>query len=358
MDIQHAGEKYLKPLVSLIEGDQNQKTFEKYLSGLILENERFSTLEINEKTQEKELSQLYYFLEQTINWRKLLYTQAKAYLQDNNMEDFYLVIDSTPLKQKYAEYRITKNSFVNISVNISEMKNVPNNEIIGLYLTNGEIYNPLEFKFWSSSKVEMKENYKKKPGMLIEFLQYYGMNGIPVKKAVFDNFFASAANLKWLISNEYTFITRLKSNKIVFIDNNRYVLGEIGLNDGESIICQLQGIHENMKILKFWHQNEEYYIVTNDLEMTDDTLKKEYLARWEVEVFHRESKQKLGLEKMLVRSFRRLINRVGLICVVYGFLSGLKQQLNTSIGGVKRKIQNFMYSTQDSADRLACLSFS
>lgn len=354
MNIQHASEKYLKPLVSLVEGEHNQKTFEKYISGLMLENERFSTFEINEKTQEKELSQFYYFLDKTINWRKLLYTQAKAYLKDNKVEDFYLVIDSTPLKQKYAEYRITKNSFVNIS----EMKNVPHNEIIGLYLTNGEIYNPLEFKFWSSSKIELKDDYKKKPGMLIEFLQYYGMNGISVKKAVFDNFFASAENLKWLISNEYTFITRLKSNKIVFVNNKRYILKEMSLQDGESIICQLQGIYEQVKILKFWHQNEEYYIVTNDLNTTDDTLKQEYLDRWEVEVFHRESKQKLGLEKMLVRSFRRLVNRVGLICVVYSFLSGLKKKLNTSIGNVKRKIQDFMYSTQDSADRLACLAFS
>lgn len=354
MNIQHASEKYLKPLVSLIEGEHNQKSFEKYISGLILENKNFSTLEINQKTEEKELSQLYYFLEQSINWRKLLYTQAKAYLEEYNPDNFYLVIDSTPLKQKYADYRITRNDFVNIS----DMKNVPNNEIIGLYLTNGEIYNPLEFKFWSSSKIEMKDDYKKKPGMLIEFLQYYGMNGIPVKKVVFDNFFASTFNLRWLINNEYAFITRLKSNKIVFINDNRCKLHELDLKYGQSILCQLQGIQEQMKILKFWHQNEEYYIVTNDIEKSDDDLKREYLERWEVEVFHRESKQKLGLEKMLVRSFRRLMNRVGLICVVYGYLSGFRTQLNASVGKVKRIIQNCIYSTQDSADRLACLTFS
>jgi len=50
MNIQHAGDKYLKPLVSLIEGKHNQKTFEKYISGLMLENKNFSTLEMNEKT--------------------------------------------------------------------------------------------------------------------------------------------------------------------------------------------------------------------------------------------------------------------------------------------------------------------
>ena len=140
MNIQYASEKYLKPLLSLIDGENNKKTFEKYISGLMLENKNFSTLEIKEKTEEKELSQLYYFLEQTINWRKLSYTQVKAVIADDNPKDFYLLLDATPIKQKYAENRITKTGFVNIS----ELKNVPNNEIVGLYLSNGTKYIPLK----------------------------------------------------------------------------------------------------------------------------------------------------------------------------------------------------------------------
>ena len=55
----------------------------------MLENKNFSTLELKEKTKEKELSQLYYFLEQTINWRKFSYMQAKAVLADDNSADIY-----------------------------------------------------------------------------------------------------------------------------------------------------------------------------------------------------------------------------------------------------------------------------
>jgi hypothetical protein len=354
MNIQYASEKYLKPLLSLIDGENNKKTFEKYVTGLMLENKNFSTLEIKEKTEEKELSQLYYFLEQTINWRKLSYTQAKAVITDDNPKDFYLLLDATPIKQKYAENRITKTNFVNIS----ELKNVPNNEIVGLYLSNGTKYIPLEFKLWASAKVTEAEDYKKKTNQFIELFQYYGMNGIPVKKAFFDNGFASMFNLNWLMENKYIFITRLKSNKIVYINGEKNILDELDLKNGESIICTLKGIKKNVKILKFWHQDEEYYIVTNDLEITDADLKQGYLDRWGVEVFHREAKQKLGLEKMLVRSWRKLTNRIGLICVVYGFLTAIGQQVKTSVGKTKRKIQDFIYSTHDSADRLGCLMFS
>lgn len=353
MNIEYASNKYLKPFVSLIEGEQNQKTFEKYVSGLMLENKNFSTLEINEKTEEKELSQLYYFLDQTINWRKILYKQAKAVLADESVDDFCLLVDASPIKQKYAENRITKRGFVNIS----ELKNVPNNEIVGLYLTNGDKYIPLEFKLWASAKVTKSEDYKKKTNQFIELFQYYGMNGISVKKAIFDNGFASTYNLNWLMENEYIFITRLKCNKIVYIDGKKYILNELGLKDGESVICELKGIRNKVKILRFWHQDEEYYIVTNNLETTDNDLKQEYLDRWEIEVFHREAKQKLGLEKMLVRSWRKLTNRIGLICIVYGFLSTIKQGVKASIGKAKRIIQDFIYSTHDSADRLGQMIF-
>ena len=353
MNIENASEKYLKPLLSLIEGEHNKKTFEKYISGLMLENKNFSTLEIKEKTEEKELSQFYYFLEQNINWRKLSYTQAKAVIADENPEDFYLLLDASPLKQKYAENRITKTDFVNIS----KLKNVPNNEIVGLYLSNGTKYIPLEFKLWASAKVTEPEDYKKKTNQFIELFQYYGMNGIPVKKAFFDNGFASMFNLNWLMENKYTFITRLKGNKIVYIDGKKHRLSELALKEGQSVICELKQIRKDVKILRFCHQNEEYYIVTNDLETTDADLKQGYLDRWGVEVFHREAKQQLGLEKMLVRSWRRLTNRIGLICVVYGFLTVIGQQVKTSVGKTKRKIQDFIYSTHDSADRLDHLLF-
>ena len=64
------------------------------------------------KRPRKELSQLYYFLDKTINWRKILYRQAKTVIEENNPEDFYLLIDASPIKQKYAENRITKKGYV------------------------------------------------------------------------------------------------------------------------------------------------------------------------------------------------------------------------------------------------------
>lgn len=46
----------------------------------------------------------------------------------------------------------------------------------------------------------------------------------------------------------------------------------------------------------FYHKDEEVYACSNDISLTDAQLKAQYKSRWKCEVFHREPKQKLGLE--------------------------------------------------------------
>ena len=56
------------------------------------------------------------------------------------------------------------------------------------------------------------------------------------------------------------------------------------------------------------------------------------------EVFHREAKQKLGLEFLMMQSCKKLTNYVGFVCLAYSLLTVLKQLSNGSIGDVKFKL--------------------
>ena len=53
---------------------------------------------------------------------------------------------------------------------------------------------------------------------------------------------------------------------------------------------------------------------------------------------HREAKQKLGLEILMMRSWKKLINHVGFVCLAYSLLTVLKQISGGSIGDIKFKI--------------------
>jgi hypothetical protein len=289
---------------------------------------------MSKNTQERSLWQLYEFLEEKINWKNLFYQLAKLLLPIFKALGFYLTADGTPLKQVYGTHRITKRGFISIA----GMKSIPQNEMISIGLTNGKIYIPLDFCIWVSSKVSKPKDYKKKTDIFLNLMKKYLLMQIPVKTIMFDSYFASKKIIKWLNKNDFTWYTRLKKNRIVYISGNKYQLQKSGLNYDESTICKLNNITGQVKILRFCHQNEEYFICSNNIELTNEALKSEYLKRWQVEVFHREAKQKLGLEYLMMQSWNKLTNHVGFVCLAYSLMTVLKYFSGGSVGDVKFKI--------------------
>lgn len=349
MDIIRQLANLLVPLLPLLRDYHQREIFTNYLSGLLLQDKYFSSHGISKLTLKKELWQFYYFLGHRINWRKLFYKLARRVIKEYPDETLFLVTDGTPLKQEYAHNRITKDGLINIA----EMKNVPHNELVSLALTNRSIYMPLDYKIWNSQKVVSEKDYEKKTDQFLEMIKRYHFLGLPFRKIAFDNFFASKTNLKWLNRNGYIWITRIKGNRGVIVKGEKRILGELGLKDDESIVCELNGVKGLVKILRFSYKDEIVYAATNQYSMSDKELKSSYQDRWEVEVFHREAKQRLGLEYIFVRSWQKLTNHVGFVCLVYSLLSILRHISGGSISLTKYKIRNEIYSLEDSTDRLA-----
>ena len=79
-------------------------------------------------------------------------------------------------------------------------------------------------------------------------------------------------------------------------------------------------------------------------------LKASYKSRWTCEVFHRESKQKLGLENFQVEDWQKLVNYVGFVCLAYSLLTILQHKFGGSVGDVKLNLQDDVYGISSSAD--------
>lgn len=339
---------FLNYILSFLSEDIDKVSFRKYLLGLIYNDKSFCVHRISKNTQEKTMWQLYYFLESTINWKKLFYQLAKLIILIFKALNFYLTVDGTPLKQEYATKRIAKHGHIDIS----GMKNIPQNEMISIGLTNGKIYIPLDYSIWMSSKVSKPKDYRKKTEMFLSLLKRYLLMQIPVKTIMFDSYFSSKKIIRWLNKNRFTWYTRLKKNRIVYVNGNKSQLKELGLEYEQSLVCKLNNIKGEVKILRFCHQDEEYYICSNNIDLTNEELKAEYLKRWEVEVFHREAKQKLGLEFLMMRSWRKLTNHVGFVCLAYSLLTILKQLSGGSVGEVKFKIVDEILGISSAVDIL------
>jgi hypothetical protein len=282
------------------------------------------------------------------NWKNIYYTLANYCFAMFMGCVWYLVVDGSPLRQEYAKYRITKKCFVNVK----GMKNVPHNELISLSLTNGIIYIPLDFRIWTSKKVTKPSEYKKKTELFFAMVYEYFIRGIPVKTILFDNGFASMKMLRWLNGHGFIWITRIKSNKKVKYAGRNCKLSDLKLEIGESIVLKMVGVVEDVKIIRTCHQDEVVYIATNQTNIEDTKLITMYKWRWNVEVFHREAKQHLGLENIRVRNWQKLQNHVGFVCLAYALLSVLRHEWKGSIGNVKHIIHDEVYQIHDAHERL------
>jgi len=337
---------FINYIIPLLSEHIDSKKFKKYLLALLLEDKYFSVRRFSKTTQEYSLDQFYYFLKARINWQKIFCRLAKLVIMMLGTIGFYLAADGTPLKQVYAGYRIAKHDHVCIK----GRKNIPQNEMISIGLTNGIIYIPVLWDIWVSSKVSKKSDYKSKTEILLNLLKRYLILQIPVKTIMFDSFFTSKAIMKWLNRNRFKYTTRIKKNRTIFVDGKQYMLCKYGLKEGESIIGTLRGIKQEVKVVMFYHKDEVVYACSNDISLTNDELIAQYKSRWEVEVFHRESKQKLGLENYQVEDWHKLVNHVGFVCLAYSLLTILRQKFGGSVGDVKFNLQDEVYGISSSAD--------
>ncbi len=280
-----------------------------------------------------------------ISWDVIFYTLGRLLCGDG--KGWFLILDASPLEQRHARFRIAKHGHISIK----DMKNVPHNQVMSLILSNGIVQIVLDYRIWVSPKVARKGDYKKQTQLALELLARYRFFKMPVKTIVFDNFFSAKRIIIWLNDNGYKWTTRLKSNRVVYINAKEYRIKELDLSAGDWREAELRGIPGAIRILCIQYQDETVYVATNDLSQDKQRLEKSYRLRWKIEEFHREAKQQLGLEYLWMRNYRALFNHVGFVCLAFSILSIVGAKRNMSIGMVKRRIQDELYSTHDGIDR-------
>lgn len=286
------------PLLNLLSAEIPKDLFQTYLLGLMQESRYFSVLGLSGKTSEQ-LFRLYLNLQQTINWEKILYSFAKTILDSS---DWYLILDGSPLTQEHAKHRITKHGHVNIE----GQKNVPQNQVISLILTNGSTQLVLAYRIWVSPKVSQKKDYRKQTDLALDLVKRCQLMQIPVKKIIFDNFFASRDIIMWLNKNGYDWTTRLRSNRIIYQQGKASRLEDFKLKLGDTLVGELKGIPGDVKIVCMRYQNETVYAATNAVALMNTEIQTVYRLRWKIEEFHRDAKQNLGLEYLWMRNWRSL----------------------------------------------------
>ncbi len=135
------------------------------------------------------------------------------------------------------------------------------------------------------------------------------LNGLKFKYVLWDTWFSSKENLDFVHHQlQKKFVVALKSNRTVALSKEEKLKGkfqkieELDLQSNQTYKVWLKGLDFEVLLVKQVFTNKddssgELFLITNDLELTYESICTIYQKRWNVEVFHKSLKQNASLEK-------------------------------------------------------------
>ena len=202
----------------------------------------------------------------------------------------YLVVDDTVLDKRYSE----TNDLIKLQYSGNEHGLIKGIGVVNLLWTDHEKFIPVDYR-----QYHPKIDEKDKNDLFQEMVKKAVKRGFSPHAVLFDSWYASVKNIKFIRGLEWRFICNLKSNRLVSEQKGTYVpiqdlnlankqVRQVWLKEfGTILVCKL--VARNGDIT---------YLATNDLSLTKyDEFTRHFAHRWKIETFHRGLKQTTGIEK-------------------------------------------------------------
>lgn len=186
---------------------------------------------------------------------------------------------------------------------------------------------PVDYRIFSK-KIDGKTKHMHMQEMITLALH----RGIKPSVVVFDSWYASVKNLKFLTKNNLVWVTVLNGNRIV--DYNEHIAEKSIPEEGLVVHLKAYGF---IRVFKTFSQakGEVEYLATNDLKLTLSDIKTVAARRWKIEEYHRGLKQTTGIEKCQARNQRS--QRTHIFCSILSFVALEVNRLQKNISWYQAK---------------------
>lgn len=230
-----------------------------------------------------------------------LWTEARTQI---DVQTGILVLDDSTLEKPYSEF----NALVYRHWSGKQKEVVNGINLITLLWTNGERCVPVDYRVFDKDR-----DGKTKNDHFAEMLLAAQARGFNPELVCFDSWYGSIENLKLVRSLGWHFLTRLKSNRQIRINQSRLqAVSEAGLCGGDGTICWLKGFGE-IKVFRVRATDDaSEYWATSLSEMTETKRETCALSAWRIEMYHRALKQQCLIERAHCRRLRPVLNHIGL----------------------------------------------
>jgi hypothetical protein len=143
---------------------------------------------------------------------------------------------------------------------------------------------------------------------------------------------------KWINANEYFKRIARNSMTVIIINEEKYRYHEV--------LVSLKGVGlVKLVITQQWHKtrwSRAFYLVSTDTKRSAEGIITTYTTRWDIEVFHKDIKQHLGLESCSARRESSITRHLMLVTLAYASLKLWMyfEQHEGTIGDAVRNLQH------------------
>ncbi|MBW6462260.1 MAG: transposase [DPANN group archaeon] len=311
--------------------------FERYITGLIISDNKTVDGITNQYLEKTDQSNQNRFLTE-YPWLKDDFTDGtKTLLKKKKLLNkfcFFVVDDS--LLKKYGKYISSSGKHYDHSTNtylfgqqIITSGYVLNNQFYSfmtdIYTKEENCNDELKFKTKIDLAIEILDKAFKyhKPSIVLidswycskEILNFIEKHGVKY-------IIATKSNRKFVfegeISNVNEFTKTIKDTIDFSIEDYKYQTKSILVNIksvGDKRLLFNRRKHKNKREWEDWN-----CVITNIIDVSNDTLLKQYQKRFSIEQFHKDTKNCLGLGKLQLRKRRGVVRHLHLVSLAYNLL--------------------------------------
>ena len=272
---------------------QKQKcSLELYSNFLIANHNRYSGLELSKVSGDEPMSHdaVSRWLSRA-NFKPTELLNQVQHLVDKTVG--YLIVDDSTLDKRYSrQNELAKNQY---SGNVHGL--VYGINLVNMLWTDMDKIVPVDYRVYRKGTVDDED--KTKHDLFREMLKRLITKGFSPAYVLMDTWYASVANMKYIVSLQQKFLCSIACNRKVSVQKNVYV----SIQDLELASTQVRKVWLKefgyVLVCKTVATNGDVtYLVTNDLQLTCHTdYIKHFEQRWKIEEFHRGIKQTTGIEQ-------------------------------------------------------------
>lgn len=256
----------------------------------------------------------------------------------DNQAEAYLIVDDSVLDKRHSRVmELVKRQY---SGNVHDL--VQGIGIVNLVHSYKEDYYPIDFRVYAPEA----DGKTKNEHFRDMIRQVYYEKSIKADTILFDSWYASVENLKFIHRLEKIFVTTLKENRCVSLSPGQgYIhLQQIAWTEEQlryGITIKLKEVPFKVQLFKVVTTNGDIdWVITNRAPSSVSTsvVQKENQRRWAIEQLHRELKQLTGIEKCQCRKQRAQRNHFFCCYQAWFSLKVVAKKLKTTLYKVKQNL--------------------